>query len=123
MLMWRHKILIPLMPSQFERISNGQLAPVASTIYKPLIRSPIKRKWDAEEPKNPYRVSRANKPVKCGRCQKEWHNARGCKANVTGESPWERRKRVQKGNLHPTPHADKDPRPNLYPKPHPHLSL
>ena len=29
----------------------------------------------------------------------------------------------RKANLHPTPHADKDPRSNLHPKPHPHLSL
>ena len=92
-----YKILIPLMPSQFEWISSGQLAPIAPTIYKPLSKSHIKRKWDVEEPKNPYRGSKANKPVKCGRCEKEGHNARGCKANVTGETPWERRKRVQKG--------------------------
>ena len=63
-----YKILIPLMPSQFEWISSGQPAHVAPTIYKPLSRPPIKRKWDVDEPKNPYKVSRANKLVKCGRC-------------------------------------------------------
>nr|POF08808.1 hypothetical protein CFP56_46572 [Quercus suber] len=30
-------------------------------------------------------VSRENKPIKCGRCQREGHKARGCKANVTGK--------------------------------------
>ena len=29
----------------------------------------------------------------------------------------------RKANLHPTPHANKDPRPNLHLKLHPHLSL
>ena len=55
----------------------------------------MKRKRDADEP-NSYKVSRVNKLVRCGRCQKEGHNARGCKANVTGETAWERRKRLQK---------------------------
>ena len=57
----------------------------------------MKRKRDVDEPRNPYKVFRANKPVRCGRCQKEGHNARGCKANVTSETPWERRQRLQKG--------------------------
>ena len=47
----------------------------------------MKRKRDADELRNPYKVSRANKPVRCGMCQKEGHNARGCKAKVTGETP------------------------------------
>ena len=57
----------------------------------------MKRKRDADEPRNPYKVSRANKPVRCGMCQKEGHNARGYKANVTGETPWERRQILHKG--------------------------
>ena len=56
----------------------------------------MKRKRDANE-LSPYKVSRANRAVRCGRCQQEGHNARGCKANVTGETPWERRQRLQKG--------------------------
>ncbi|KAK9992705.1 hypothetical protein SO802_027690 [Lithocarpus litseifolius] len=47
-------------------------------------RPPMKRKRDADETRNPYKVSRANKPKRCGRCQKEGHNARGCKANGSG---------------------------------------
>ena len=42
------------------------------------------------------RVSRANEAVRCGMCQKERHNARECKANVIGKTPWERKKRLQK---------------------------
>ena len=56
----------------------------------------MKRKRDADEP-NPYKVSRANRPVRCRRCQQEGHNVRGCKANVTGETTSERRQRLQKG--------------------------
>ena len=85
------------MPSQFEWISSGQPTPVAPIIYKPPDKPLIKRKRGADEPRNSYKVFRAIKPVKCGNCQKEWHNVKGCKANVTGETPWERRKRVQKG--------------------------
>ena len=57
----------------------------------------MKRKRDANESRNPYKVSRANKRVRCGRCEKEGHNAKGCKANVTGETAWERRQRLHKG--------------------------
>ena len=55
----------------------------------------MKRKRDADEP-NPYKVSRANKAMRCGGCQQEGHNARGCKANVTSETPWKRRQKLQK---------------------------
>ncbi|KAL0007954.1 hypothetical protein SO802_009456 [Lithocarpus litseifolius] len=91
-----YKTPIPPMPGQSEWVSSGQPKPVVSIIYKPPGRPPMKRKRNADEPRNPYKVSRANKLVRCGRCQKEGHNARGCKANVTGETPWERRKRLQK---------------------------
>ncbi|XP_065623664.1 uncharacterized protein LOC111995617 [Quercus suber] len=91
-----YKTPIPPMHSQSEWMSSGQPKPVAPIVYKPPSRPPMKRKRDADEP-NLYMVSRANKPMRCGRCQKEWHNARGCKANVTSETPWERRQRLQKG--------------------------
>ena len=81
-----YKTPIPPTPGQSEWISGGQPKFVAPIIYKPPGRPPMKRKRDADEPKNPYKVSRANKPMRCGRCQKEGHNARGCKANVTGET-------------------------------------
>ena len=79
-----YKTLIPPMPGQSEWISSGQPKPIASTIYKPSSRPPVKRKKDDDEPRNPYRMSRANKPMRYGRCQKKENNAKGCKANVTG---------------------------------------
>ena len=72
----------------------AKTAPVAPTIYKPLGRPPIKGKRDADEPRNSYRVSRANNPIKCGRRQRKGYNARGCKANVNGKTPSQRRNKV-----------------------------
>ena len=92
-----YKTPIPPMPGQFEWMSSSQPKPVVPIIYQPPDRPPMKRKRDANEPSNPYKVSRANKLVKCEICQKEVHNAKECKANVTGKTPWERRQRLQKG--------------------------
>nr|XP_023886791.1 uncharacterized protein LOC111998902 [Quercus suber] len=91
-----YKTPIPPMLSQSKWMSSDQPKPVAPMVYKPPGKPPMKRKRDADEP-NPYKVSRANRPVRCGMCQKEGHNARGCKANVTSETPWEKRQRLQKG--------------------------
>ena len=91
-----YKTPIPPMLGQSEWMSSGQPKPVAPIVYKLPGRPPMKKKRDADEP-NSYKVSRANRSVRCGRCQQEWHNARGCKANVTGETLWERRQRLQKG--------------------------
>ena len=79
-----YKILIPLMPGQSKWISSGQPKPIASIIYKSSSRPPVKRKRDDDEPRNLYRMSRANKSMRYGRCQKKENNAKGCKANVTG---------------------------------------
>ena len=72
-----YKTPIPPMSGQSEWILNGQPKPVAPTIYKPLNRPPIKRKIDADEPRKPYRVSRANKSVRCEKCQKEGKGMQG----------------------------------------------
>ena len=82
-----YKTPLPPMPSQSEWISNGLPALVAPTVYKPPGRPLIKRKRDVDEPRNPYRVSKENKLIKSGRCQRKRNNTRGCKANVTGETP------------------------------------
>ena len=37
-----------------------------------------------------------NKTIKCGKCKKEGHNARRCKAGITGETPWQRRDKLAK---------------------------
>ncbi|KAL0002075.1 hypothetical protein SO802_015856 [Lithocarpus litseifolius] len=91
-----YKDLLPPMPGQLEWAEIGQLALVARHIYKPTGRSPKQRKRAADEPRNPYRASRLNRPVKCVKCKREGQNARGCKADITGETPWERRQRLQK---------------------------
>ena len=88
-----YKTLIPPMSSQFEWMSSGQPKPVAPIVYKPPSRPPMKRKRDVDE-LNLYKVSKANRPVRCGRCQKKGHNTRGCKINVTGETPWEKRQKL-----------------------------
>ena len=56
----------------------------------------MKRKKDADEPNNPYKVSRSNRLIKCGFCHKEGHNSKGCKARITGETPWQRRQRLER---------------------------
>ena len=88
-----YKTPIPPMPGQSEWMSSGQPKPVAPIVYKPPGRPPMKRKRDVDE-LNLYKVSKANRPVRCGRCQKKGHNTRGCKINVTGETPWEKRQKL-----------------------------
>ena len=48
-----------------------------------------KRMKAADEPKNPFKVSRAGGQVIYGNCKKDGHNVRGCKASVISESPWQ----------------------------------
>ena len=88
-----YKEMITPLPSQDERIKTNQLASVALIVYKPLSRPPMKRKKDADEPNNLYKVSRSNRPIKCGFFHKEGHNSRRYKAGITDEMPWQRRQR------------------------------
>ncbi|KAL0005104.1 hypothetical protein SO802_012665 [Lithocarpus litseifolius] len=57
---------------------------------------PSKERGAPDEPKNPYKASRLNRPVRCGKCKKEGHNLRGCKVGITGETPWQRRQRLER---------------------------
>ena len=84
------------MPGQSKWAETGQPAPLAPHIYKPQRRSPKQRKMAPDEPMNPYKVSRLNRPVRYGKCKKERHNSRGCKASITGETPWQRRQRLER---------------------------
>ena len=84
------------MPGKSEWVETNQPAPVAPYVYKPPGRPLKQRKRDPEEPRNPYRVCRMNKKIKCGECRKEGHNARRCKAGITGETLWQRRDRLAK---------------------------
>ncbi|XP_065617880.1 uncharacterized protein LOC136062593 [Quercus suber] len=93
-----HEIIQP-MPGQSEWVQTGHVAPIAPHVYKPPGRPPKLRKKAPDEPRNPYRVSRMNKTIKCGKCHREGHNSRGCKAIITGETTWQRRQRLQKDKV------------------------
>ena len=81
---------------QSEWVETNQPTSIAPYVHKPPSRPPKQRKRDLEEPRNPYRVSRMNKTIKCRKCQKEGHNTRGCKAGIIGGTPWQRRDRLAK---------------------------
>ncbi|XP_030942123.1 uncharacterized protein LOC115967205 [Quercus lobata] len=74
-----YKEMITPLPGQDEWIETDQRTPVASIVYKPPGRPPMKRKKDTDELNNPYKVSRSNRPIKCGFCHKEGHNSKRCK--------------------------------------------
>ncbi|XP_050280848.1 uncharacterized protein LOC126721820 [Quercus robur] len=91
-----YKEVLPPMPGQSEWAETGQPAPLAPHIYKPLGRPPKQKKRASDEPRNPYKASRLNRLVRCGKCNKEWYNSKGCKVGITGETPWQRRQRLQR---------------------------
>ena len=76
-----YKEVLTPMPGQSEWAETGQPAPLAPHIYKPLGKPPKQRKRAFDEPRNPYKKSRLNRPVRCEKCKKEGHNSRGCKAD------------------------------------------
>ncbi|XP_065858875.1 uncharacterized protein [Euphorbia lathyris] len=55
-------------------------------VKKPSGRPKKKRNRQADEPHNPFKVTRAGGKILCGRCKMEGHNSRGCKAAITGET-------------------------------------
>ena len=91
-----YKEMITPLFGQDEWIETNQLASVAQIVYKPLGRPLMKRKKDADEPNNLYKVSRSNRPIKCGFCHKEKHNSRRCKVGITGETQWQRRQKLER---------------------------
>ena len=91
-----YKEIITPLPGQDEWVKTNQPASVAPIVYKPLGRPPMKKKKDADEPNNPYKVSRLYRPIKCGFCHQEGHNSKRCKAGITGETPWQRRQRLER---------------------------
>jgi len=93
-----YKEMITPLLGQDEWTETNQPALVAPIVYKLPGRPPMKKKKDADEPNNPYKVSRSNKSIKCGFCHKEGHNSRKCKAGITGETPWQRRQRLERQN-------------------------
>ena len=86
-----YKEMITPLPGQDEWVETNQLALIAPIVYKPPGKPPMKRKKDADEPNNSYKVSTLYRPIKCGFFHKEGHNSRRCKAGITSETPWQRR--------------------------------
>ena len=91
-----YKEMITPLPGQDEWIETNQLASVTPIVYKPLGRPLMKRKKDADEPNNLYKVSRSNRPIKYEFCHKEGHNSRRCKVGITGETQWQRRQKLER---------------------------
>ena len=86
--------MIQPMPGQDEWIHTGLLAPTTTHLYRPPGWSTILRIRDPNSPRNPYRVSRKNKVVKCGKLHKDGHNSRGRRVGIIGETTWQRRQRL-----------------------------
>ena len=63
-----YKEMITPLPGQDEWVETNLPTPVALIVYKPAGRPPMKRKKDADEPNNPYKVSRSYRLIKCGFC-------------------------------------------------------
>ena len=91
-----YKEMITLPPGQDEWVETNQPAFVAPIVYKPPSRPLMKRKKDADEPNNLYKVSRSNRLIKCGFCHKEGHDSRRCKVGMTNETPWQMRQRLER---------------------------
>ena len=66
-----YKKMITPLPGQDEQVETNLPAPVALIVYKPPDRPPMKRKKDADEPNNPYEVSRSYRLIKCEFCHQE----------------------------------------------------
>ena len=91
-----YKEMITPLPSQDEWIETNQPTPIAPIVYKPLGRPSMKRKKDVDESNNPCKVSRSNRLIKCGFFHKEGHNSRRRKVVITGETPWQRRQKLER---------------------------
>ena len=61
-----YKEMITPLLGQDEWVETNLLALIAPIVYKPPGRLPMKRKKDANEPNNPYKVSRSYRPIKYG---------------------------------------------------------
>jgi hypothetical protein len=62
--------------------------PMSGThVLRPLGRPKKLRRRDPDEPRNPHKVSRMNRYIKCGKCSKVGHNSRSCNVGNTGETP------------------------------------
>ena len=77
---------------EWERTSYPDIQP--NIVRKLAGRPKTKRIRNLDEPRNPFKVSRAGGYVFCGNCKQKGHNSRGCKASMIGETNWQRRQRL-----------------------------
>ena len=91
-----YKEVLPPMLGQSEWAKTGHPAPVAPHIYKPPGMPPKQIKRVSNESRNPYKSSKLNRPVRCGKCKNEWYNSRRYKVGITEEIPWQRRQRLER---------------------------
>ncbi len=74
-------------------LHNGYLKETYLEVYNDLrpLGRPKKLRRDPDKPRNPHKVSRLNRDIKCGKCKKVGHNSRSCNVGITSETSWHRR--------------------------------
>uniref|UniRef100_A0A2N9J2Q8 Uncharacterized protein n=1 Tax=Fagus sylvatica TaxID=28930 RepID=A0A2N9J2Q8_FAGSY len=87
--------IIHPMPGQDQWIKSGHLPPQPPHVLRPPGRPKKLRRRNPDELRNPHKVSRMNRQIKCGKCNKLGHNSRSCNAGITGETTWQRRQRLK----------------------------
>uniref|UniRef100_A0A2N9HYT5 SWIM-type domain-containing protein n=1 Tax=Fagus sylvatica TaxID=28930 RepID=A0A2N9HYT5_FAGSY len=88
------EIIYP-MPGQDQWIKSGHLPSQPPHVLRPPGRPKKLRRRDPDEPRNPHKVSRMNRQIKCGKCNKLGHNSRSCNADITGETAWQKRQKLK----------------------------
>ena len=83
------------MPGQDQWIKSRHLPTQPPHVLRPPGRPKKLRRKDPDESRNPYKVSRMNRQIKCRKCNKLGHNSRSCNASITGETAWQRRQRLK----------------------------
>ncbi|CAK9183661.1 unnamed protein product [Ilex paraguariensis] len=69
-----YKHLVYPVPSHCDWVQTGYDPILPSLIRKQPKRPKKLRKMDADEPRNPFKATRKNIPVSCGKCLKQGHN-------------------------------------------------
>ncbi|XP_021658767.2 uncharacterized protein LOC110648739 [Hevea brasiliensis] len=88
-------VLHPL-PGQYdwEKTNLPDIQP--AMVRKPAGKPKKRRIRAIDEPRNPFKLTRAGGTVYCGNCKQKGHNVRGCKAALTRDTPWQRRQRLSR---------------------------
>uniref|UniRef100_A0A2N9IXG7 SWIM-type domain-containing protein n=1 Tax=Fagus sylvatica TaxID=28930 RepID=A0A2N9IXG7_FAGSY len=88
-------------------LHNGYLKETYLEVYNDLrpLGRPKKLRRDPDKPRNPHKVSRLNRDIKCGKCKKVGHNSRSCNVGITSETSWHR----SQGNTSSQPPSSQPP--------------